>query len=824
MIALSLGSLSAWASEPPIEIVPPSLPGFETLVQAGPQETATQNSNNPNPTTLPPVEVRPPVVTPNVPPSTTPPSSALVQPVPEPAIENEAVNVPQSTENPSIEQSFNRNNFPNSNNNSNRSAADRFAEQNETNVPTKLQSLSNQRFGGSMSNVTGLNSAIRGDGNVFTTPQLATVINREDLDEKLASNMQRAFQNEVGLLLQQTGNGQLSPFIRGLTGQQILILVDGIRVNNSVLRAGPNQYAATFDPGSIERIEVIRGAESALWGSDAIGGVINVVTRSPDPLRGNYRSGYFQEIYGTADTSSYSRVGFAGWAGETGISGGVSYLTVGEVDRGGGLGRQPATDYDQYAADVKVQRMLGSDHLVTVVLQHFEQYDLGRSDRFRPFVLGPAPNGSVPIQRPTYFDPQQRNLMYLRLDGLAALENPFADAYSVTISESRTKEGSIDDRYPSNAANAVPNRREISEFDDWMYGSTLVATKNLGDYGKVNYGVDFYYEDIDSVRTRINNPTLPGAVGIPVDPQYPDDSEADRVGTFLSWQVALTDRLTVTPAVRYENINLSATPNFTGVGPVYFERTYQDWIANVGVSYLLNRQWSLVGGYYEGFRAPTIDDLTANKVSLQNNQSVPRLGDLEIRPEQSQTYEIGTKYDDGIFRAQVIEFWTNFDSYITREDINNVAFLSNAPAYLNGTEVYSQVVLDRNWSAYGNFAYTYGRLRSNDQPLPRVPPVQGTIGLRWDDLRRKSYFDIYTWLVDRADRYNQFNLSDVRFIPGGTPGYGTLNLRVGRTFGDRDQHRLNLSLENLTDKYYRVLGSGVDGTGFNAIMGYEFRM
>ncbi len=412
--------------------------------------------------------------------------------------------------------------------------------------------------------------------------------------------------------------------------------------------------------------------------------------------------------------------------------------------------------------------MLGTDHMITVALQHFEQQNLPRSDRFLPFVLGPAPNGSVPIQRPTFFDPQQRDLIYMRLDGLAALENPLADAYSVTVSNSRTKEGSITDRYASNAANAIPNRREIGEFDDWMFGTTAVATKSLEDYGKLNYGVDYYYEDIDSSRTRINNPTNPNSVPTSVAPQYPDDALADRVGVFLAWEVLVTDRLTVTPAVRYENLNFSGTPEFDNIGPRYFQRTYQDWIANVGLHYKLTNEWALVGGYYEGFRAPTIDDLTANKVSLQNNQAVPQLGNLAIQPEHSQTYEIGTKYNDELLRLQVIEWWTNFDSFITREDINGVETLQNKPAYLNGTELYSQLMLDRNWSVYGNFAYTYGRLRSNDQPISRIPPTQGTLGLRWDTTNRLSYFDVYTWLVDRADRYNQFNLSDVRFIRGGT--------------------------------------------------------
>ncbi len=129
---------------------------------------------------------------------------------------------------------------------------------------------------------------------------------------------------------------------------------------------------------------------------------------------------------------------------------------------------------------------------------------------------------------------------------------------------------------------------------------------------------------------------------------------------------------------------------------------------------------------------------------------------------------------------------------------------------------------DRGNLLWGNFAYTYGRIRDTGEPFSRIPPTQGIVGLRWRDNQRMAYIDLFTWLVRRQDRYNSANDSDVRFIPGGTPGYGTLNLRVGRAFGEDQQHRVSLNLENITDKYYRVLGSGVDGPGFNALVGYEF--
>ena len=683
-------------------------------------------------------------------------------------------------------------------------------------------SLSERVIGGSLNDPTGLNSVLRGETSIFETPRLSTIVDRETLDRRQASTVQRALQNEVGVLLQQTGNGQLSPFVRGLTGQQVLILIDGVRMNTSILRPGPNQYAATIDPGSIERIEIIRGAQSAMWGSDAIGGAINFVTRSADPLRGDYFSPMLSQYYSTAEASSYTRTGFSTWSGQTGITGGVSYLDVGNLDRGGGLGRQPATDYQQYAGDVKFQRVIDDDHMLTVLLQHLEQEDLERSDRFLPFVLGPAPNGRVPTQRPTVFDPQQRNLIYARLEGLVAEDIFFADAYSATLSGMRTKEGSIVDRYSSNSPAALPTRREIGEFDDLGWGVALSAVKDGGEFGKLTYGADYYDESIDAVRTRIDNPTLAAAVARPADPQYPDDSQADRVGTFLVWDVPLTERLSATAATRYENIDVSATPNFETIGPVPFSRTYQDWVGSAGLSYLLTEQLRLIGGVYEGFRAPTIDDLTANKTSLQNVQSVPLIGNLAVQPEHAYTYEAGFKIDGERWRLQAVEFWTDFDSFLSREVIGGIDFLTNQTAYINGTELDGQYLLARDVALHGNFFYTYGELNDGEDFVSRIPPTQGIVGVRFDQPISRSYIDVFTWMVARADRYNETNLSDVRFIPGGTPGYATLNLRAGKAFGSDNRNLVSLSLENITDKYYRVLGSGVDGAGFNAIFGYQY--
>jgi outer membrane cobalamin receptor len=237
--------------------------------------------------------------------------------------------------------------------------------------------------------------------------------------------------------------------------------------------------------------------------------------------------------------------------------------------------------------------------------------------------------------------------------------------------------------------------------------------------------------------------------------------------------------------------------------------------------YDLSPHLHLVGGLYEGFRAPNLDDLTADNTVLQTGQDSPS---LNVQPEHAITYEVGFKVDTPRLRLQAVEFWTRIGDNILREEIppgSGNFIRQNFDVYINGTELTGEYLFEGGWSAYGNFWYIFGKDLDRQEPLSRTPPTQGIAGLRWRHPCNRSWFDAYTWLVRRQDRYAAQALNDSRFPAGGTPGYGTLNLRAGTALGDCDNHRLSLTLENITDKAYRVLGSGVDGPGFNAILGYE---
>ena len=471
---------------------------------------------------------------------------------------------------------------------------------------------------------------------------------------------------------------------------------------------------------------------------------------------------------------------------------------------------------------MKFNRLLGEDHLLTVALQHFEQKDVPRSDRFLPFVLGPP----AAAPRPTFFDPQQRDLAYIRLQGLG--DNALFDAYTTTVLYGRNKEGSREIRSAT--------RTDLAEFDVNTIGYNLTLARDLEDLGRFTYGGDFYYDDVDASRFRFN-PTNGSLVQD--NPQFPDDARYHRAGGFLNWDVWLTERWSTMAGVRYEMAQAHGTINAVSGTPQTFDRSYQDWIASVGMGYLITPELQLVGNVSEGFRAPNLDDLTADNTVHQASRDIPS---LNVRPEHSRTYEVGFKLDTPRLRGQVFQFWNDFQDKIQRQAVDAAGnpvpdvigpngtiipgssnFIRiNSDAYIYGTEMYGEYLLPDGWSLYGNLWYTYGVDVGRHQPLSRIPPAQGILGLRWRESDGSRWFDVYSWLVHRQDRYAPENNTDARFPLGGTPGYATLNMRLGTRLGRRGDHRLSMTLENMTDKLYRVLGSGIDGPGFNAILGWSW--
>ncbi|MFP6588750.1 MAG: TonB-dependent receptor [Pirellulaceae bacterium] len=646
--------------------------------------------------------------------------------------------------------------------------------------------------------------------SILRSPSHRSIIDLRELLERSPVDMYQAIEREAGVLVQRTQRGAASPFIRGLTGQQVVILVDGIRMNNATFRSGPNQYFNTIDPGMVDHIEVIRGPQTVLYGSDAMGGVINVITRQTG--LGSTPNGPIKtwtNRYSSADNAFYTRMNYQYHNGKTGIFLGSGYANVNNLDRGGNLGRQPATDYSQYSGDVRIDRIIADNQTLTFSLQHFVQEDLFRSDRF-------------PSRR-TIFDPQQRSMMYLRMQGHEM--NNFFDQYSLTFSYHRQREQVKDRRL------SQPYFEE-SETDNNTFGFSLLLGTDLADQSHLTYGVDMYNDVVDSFKNRFDATT--GNFLSARNPTYPDDGWSRQTGAFVQYDKQLNDHLGVTAGTRFTRSHVQATPilKVDDDGdpltdpvdtPVHISPSFDNWSASGGLAYQLNADLMLVGSISEGFRAPNLDDLASNNDNVQ--QAAADTPSIDLLPETSLSYEVALRKETDDLRWQATTYWMDIDNMILRtpagSDGTSILFSrSNRDSKINGFEFYAEKRVDENWTLYGNFSYILGQDQVLNEPLSRIPPTQGIMGLRWRNSEKYEYLDFYAWVVRRQDRLNFQDISDNRIPNGGTSGYATFNIRYGTMLSDTQ--RITVELENILDQAYRVHGSGVDGAGFSANIQYSF--
>src|SRR3972149_3567297 len=174
-------------------------------------------------------------------------------------------------------------------------------------------------------------TATRSEQDIFKVPYSADIVTSKDIQERqLSRTLPESLKEIPGVMVQKTSFGQGSPYIRGFTGYDTLLLIDGIRLNNSVFRSGPNQYANTIDPLTIERMEVVKGPSSVLYGSDAIGGTVNAFTVDPGPNKNRvfYR-------FSTAEESNTGRLQLSNNIGDLWAIAGGSLKDYGDLHAGG---------------------------------------------------------------------------------------------------------------------------------------------------------------------------------------------------------------------------------------------------------------------------------------------------------------------------------------------------------------------------------------------------------------------------------------------------------------------------------------------------------
>jgi outer membrane receptor protein involved in Fe transport len=631
-------------------------------------------------------------------------------------------------------------------------------------------------------------------------------------------------QEVAGVHVQQTSAGQGAVILRGMVGNQVLLLVDGVPMNNGTYRDGPGQYFATIDPETVQRIEVVRGPASVLYGSDAQGGVVNVLTR-PHPHVG-YESARMGGRASSADGAFRARLSAGVQREHWSVSAGGTVATVGNLRPGGNLGAQTPTGYDADGADARIRFWLGR-HRLTGSVQHFSMHDVPRYDRYVTF-RAPSPGRDAEHM----FDPQTRQLAFVRhtWEGPTPALRTLTTTVSVAVQREGRHRIRLDDGIPDSIAT-------IWRDDVYTPGFSIVGTSHATIAGRgvgFTWGGEWYHDRLasngfdenlrDGTQTPLERDASTGGV-IRVG-NFPDGATADRIGVFAAADVPLTGFLSTSVGGRWSLFRNSAEVGADFGGSV--ENSTAEVTGQVGLVAAPARRWRVTARLAQGFRAPNLYDLTRTG-PVPGGVALPN---PDARPEESLSGEMSVRYagragafDITVYATRVTDFLDRVpgaflgDTLFGGERVfqgRNVGTATIRGVELEAAKTLGSVRLD------AGAVYTHGDQTPASglpEPMSKIPPFSGYAVVRWATPvphRRMVVEYALRWALQQ-DRLGVRDLGDPRIPPGGTPGYVVHGLRFSVELASGFD--LSAGLENVLDALYRSHASGVDAAGRHVWVG-----
>ncbi len=658
------------------------------------------------------------------------------------------------------------------------------------------------------------------------------------------------------LTVQKSQMGGGSPSIRGFESSRILLLVDGVRLNNLIYRSGHLQNVITIDPHAIERVDILYGPSSVVYGSDALGGALAFYTKSPKFAdKGVLFKGSAGLRYGSVndETSGHLEFNIAGTKFASFTS--VSFNRFGDLRSG--RNKNPFLKDDEYIfRQYDVAHTNGEDVLIAnphrwdEINSGYVQYDIlqkfliRQSDRVRHGINFQFSNttdiprydrltdmkGDKPKFAQWYYGPQRRifGVYTLTLDNCLG-----ADLASVAISYQNVLESrhnrKLNDPWRGNRNECV----NIAAIDaDWI--------KHINNHS-ITVGLDGSLQFLKSTANKVDVNT---GEQKSLDTRYPDGhNHMHNIELFAVHRYKINPRWTLNDGLRVGFSSLRSTfnsrefyPFLADIGTIKQDNLV--YCANVGVNFLPAPEWNLALDLSTGYRVPNVDDLA--KV-FDSQPGMVVMPNPDIRPEKT----VGATFHVSFLRSRVVEWEASlFGTYmfdaiaLTPTQFNGQDKImydgelsdiysnrNNRIAYVVGASTALKVHLSQHFKADGTVTYTYGNILGNKNekkmPLDHVAPLFGRVGVTYTSTGDKVNAEIYS-LFNGSKPLSRYNLNGednigyatVKGLDGkGLPAWFTLNMRV--SYRPHPTITLQGGIENILDTEYRTFGSGINAPGRN---------
>lgn len=653
-------------------------------------------------------------------------------------------------------------------------------------------------------------TATRTEKSVFEVPSPVSVLDTADIREKLPNSAADLFRDLPGLDVVGVGPSQVRPSIRGQRGQRILLMEDGVRLNNSRRQQSFGELPALVDVNSLQRIEVVRGPASVLYGTDAIGGAINLITRTPRAAGVHGGAGY---RFSSHDEQLRAMGHLQGRFGR------LSFRAQGTY-RDADPYRAPAGTFGNItlASDTTVFDTGARDHS----FEGYLGYDLSANhDAFVRYERYSADTSGFGWVDPAAYAPDQADVQirypFQHFDKVSfgyhgkRLGFPLADRVNFigyTQSNERALTNDVFVAFgPPGAGVAVSsyNFTDVSTL-----GMRLEATKFALGRVLFTYGVDFFRDR--SRNTDSSETTMvgfgPPQTTVDTEPNVPN-AEFSSAGAFLQADVQVLPRLSIIGGGRYQTVNASTreTPGFTGALSSVSDQTV---VGAANMIYRMSDRVSIVATVGRGFRSPNLVERFYYGITPEG--AAYQVPNPNIAPETSVNVDLGARYRDR---------WLSLEAFAFRNRIRNGVRIAargdsvnGLPAYWNinvdsleflGVEVSGAAVLPYGFRVGGSYTH----LSSQDLGTENNP-----VGDTFSDklLFNAEYHDpSNTFWVGYDLRHNGRRKDVILSGPLGDPPVGpvlpaftTHAVRAGLVLHRSGglQHTLTFAVTNLTNELY----------------------
>lgn len=632
-----------------------------------------------------------------------------------------------------------------------------------------------------------------------------SVLSKEDIRFRVPRTTPEALINTSGVFIQKTNHGGGSPFVRGLTGQQTLILIDGIRLNNSTTRSGPNQYLNTIDVFSLDKIEVLKGAGSVEYGSDAIGGTINIITQKPQFSNSKFSlNSDLNAVYMSQDMEKTFSGSIVGGSKNIAFLAQLTYSDYGDIYGGNNTGIQKPSGYDQISGnlDLKIKTSISNEVLISTQILNQNEVPVFHKVELEDYKYN-------------YFNPQLRNLTYIRFQGFSAKDRFFDKVfkdYQVTSFYSFSEEGRESEKNNS-FIKRIENDKIVT------IGFTSQFTSDLNSYWTMTSGAEGYFDKVKSTRNDFNTSEN---ISIFKRGLYPDGSTNSNIAIFNLHKIKYK-KFIFDVGLRY-NSYLIKVPEET-LGNIEISPSAFVWKA--GVARKISDEQLVGFSVNKAFRAPNIDDMGTLGI-IDFRYEVPS---NDLRPETSINMEINYKLNLENLWFEFSAFRNNLTDFIgrVRTSVNGLDSIDGYPIYIkqNSSEAYIQG-LESNirfspvekLTIESNISYTFGENITKNEPMRRIPPINGQLALDYRPIKQIS-LRTEVLFAGTQDRLAAGDIDDNRIAEGGTQSWAIWNLFASYRISNLS---INFGFQNILNEDYRYHGSGINMYGRSARFSINYKI